>query len=375
MAPDEAHAARVAGFEQRMSTQPKAGFDNSEYVKNSTPTTAEMLADPALAQQQRVLAAGSPEMGAIDRNNNEARLIHFDNIGPGPMELNTLGKTRAANAKANLAAAFATKGEADASATVQHINEILAGPDGKLEPVQAALAKVKNALQTRDGKALETDPEQLYGVGKQINFQMSRLGGAETPGNLDETVKRALQSVKEKLYDNIEPAAPGFAKFRADYQRDSVPINVGEMLQEYRPKLLGGNDGATVSLGPVNSMLKSIGKRIASDDALDPAKSLTEDQVDKLFNLRADLQRQNNRYLTKPAGSNTQHDINLATQMGLHGVAGAANHVLGRIPVAGDIAANALENTARNASARNRAMLTNRLLFPQHPLIPPGSGY
>lgn len=370
----EAEAARATGFNERIARQPKLGFDNTEYVKNSTPTTAEMHADPMLAAQQRVLTAANPEMAAIDRNNNQARLDHFDDIAGTPTQVQTLKAARDAQADKDLSAAWANKTDANAQPVVDHIKGILSGPDGKIEPVRAALNKVLDGLQKADGTGLETDPQMLYGVRKQINFQMSKLGAAETPGNADKDVMRALQSAKDQVDAAIEPAAKGFDTFRSNYHEASKPINVAEMLQEYRPKLLGGPDGATIQLGSVNTMLKSIGQRMGSD-GLDSAKYLSDDQVDKLFNLRADLQRQGNRYLQKPAGSNTQHDLNLASDLGLHGATAATNHLFSKVPIAGEMAARAIDNLARNASAKNRGLLTNRLLFPEHPLVPPQGGY
>ncbi len=354
----QAEASRATGFNYRMAQQAKEGYDNLEYVKGSKPTLAEQLGDPALAAQQRVIAAGNEDFAALDRANNEARIDHFDNLAGTPTTLQTLVDARDAQAQADLAAAWANKAPVDATPVLDRVNAALAGPDGKLGPVRAALNEVKSSLQNADG-SLETDPEQLYGARKNIAFLMSKVGRAANPGYADGTVMRQLGQAKDALDAVIEPGAPGYQKYLNNYAAASKPIDVQELLQSYRPNLLDAS--GNMQLSRVNTMMKSIGQKMASD-VVNPAKSLDDDTVDQLFNLRSDLLRQNNRNLARPAGSDTQNNQTVANEMGLNAVTAGAHVLASHVPGGNLLVGPAMTAAVKSSNAKIQAHLTNRLL-------------
>ena len=314
MTPAQAAASRATGFADRLSSQAPLRFDNIEYVPGSRPTLAEQTASPELAAQQRVIAPGNAEFTNLDRANNEARLAHFDQIAGSPTTLETLQAQRSAQADTDLQAAWANKKPADAQPVVDQINAALAGPDGKLAPVRSALDAM-SALQKSDGSGLETDPEMLYGARKQISYLMSKTGQRANPAYGEPTVVRQLQGVKDALDSVIEPAAPGYQKYLDNYSTASKPIDAQEYLQSKRAGLLGV-DG-TMQLSRVHSLMKGIGDQMALPGP-NAAKSISDDDVDKLFNLRADLLRQNNRNLQRAAGSDTQANQTVAAEMGMN---------------------------------------------------------
>lgn len=363
MTPAQAEASRATGFNYRLSQQATPGFDNTEYVPGSKPTLAEQIADPALAAQQRVIAPGNPDFANLDRANNEARLDHFDNMAGTPTTVETLKAARSAQADADLTAAFGSKGTADAQPVLDHIHDILSGPDGKRGAVRSALSDVAAGLRGDDG-TLETDPEMLYGVRKHITDLMSKQGQMSTP--LSGRVVGQLQSTKDALDAAIEKAAPGYGQYLSNFAAASRPIEAQELLQGFRPNLLDAK--GNMQLSRVNTMMKSIGQQMASP-GVNPAKSLSDDTVDQLFNLRQDLLRQDNRNLARPAGSDTFHNQTVGNEIGMNALSAGAHVLASHVPGGNLLVGPALSSAVRSTNAKVRAHLTNRLLTAE-PLEP-----
>ena len=370
MSAAQAEASRATGFNQRMSTQAAPGLDNTEYVPGSKPTLPEQLADPALAAQQRVIAPGNPEFAALDRSNNEARLDHFDGLAGTPTTLQNLEEARDAQAQVDLSKAFTNKQPADAQPVLDHLDAALAGPNGKLGPVRSALTEVRSSLFDADGN-LESDPEVLYGARKNISYLLSKAGRAANPGYADATVQRQLAGVKDVLDSSIESGAPGYQQYLSNYAQASKPIDVQDLLQSYRTGLLDAS--GNMQLSRVNAMMKSIGQKMQAQ-GVNPAKSLDDNTVDQLFNLRSDLLRQNNRNLARPAGSDTAHNLTVGNEIGMNALSAGAHVLASRIPGAGMIIGPAIQNAVRSSNAKVSAHLTNKLLEGL-PLQPPQGGY
>ena len=367
MTPAQAAASRATGFADRLSSQAPLRFDNIEYVPGSRPTLAEQTASPELAAQQRVIAPGNAEFTNLDRSNNEARLAHFDQIAGSPTTLETLQAQRSAQADTDLQAAWANKKPADAQPVVDQINAALAGPDGKLAPVRSALEDAMSALQKSDGSGLETDPEMLYGARKQISYLMSKTGQRANPAYGEPTVVRQLQGVKDALDSVIEPSAPGYQNYLDNYSAASRPIDAQEYLQSKRAGLLGV-DG-TMQLSRVHSLMKGIGDQMALPGP-NAAKSISDDDVDKLFNLRADLLRQNNRNLQRAAGSDTQANQTVAAEMGMNALTAGAHVIASHVPGGNLLVGPAFNSALKSSNAKIKTRLTNRLLGaePMEPL-------
>ncbi len=359
-------ATRATAFNQRFATQAPLRFDNTEYVPGSVPTLAEQLANPELASQQRVISSGNPDFATRDRANNEARLDYFDNLAGTPSTLAAMEADRAAQAEQDLSAAWQNKGTADAQPVADQINQALSGPSGKLRPVRDALEDVGDALYDQDGN-LETDPEMLYGARKQISYLLSKAGQRANPAYADRTVMSQLQAVRNTLDSVIEPAAPGYQQYLQNYAAASRPIDAQELLQSYRPNLVDAR--GNMQLGRVNTMMKQIGQQLSSRGVA-PAKSLDDDTIDKLFNLRQDLLRQENRNLARPAGSDTAHNLQVASDIGMNALH-AGGHVLAAHVPGGNLLWSAASDSAlRNARSAATDQLSRRLLQAE-PLVPP----
>ena len=367
MTPAQEAASRATGFNYRMAQQANTKFDDATYVPGSKPTIAETSADPALAAQQRVLANGNPEAANLDRANNEARLDYFDSLAGTPTTVQTLQAARSAQAQTDLNAAFQNKGTADAQPVVDQINSVLAGPDGKRAAVASTLNNVAGALQKADGSGLENDPQMLYGVRQHITDLMSKQGQMDNPMAARATAQ--LQGVKDALDAAIEPAAPGYQQYLRNYAAASKPIDTQELLQSYRPNLMDAK--GNIQLSRVNTMMKSVGQNLTST-GVNPAKSLDDDTVNGLFNLRQDLLRQENRNLARPAGSDTAHNLSVMSQLGENTLMGGAHALAAHVP-GGNLALGAVLNKASQSSnAVVQRTLANRLFTPVETSGPPG---
>ena len=356
MTPAQAEASRATGFNYRLSQQAPLHYDDTVYVPGSTPTLAEATADPALAAQQRVIAPGNEDFALKDRLNNEARLDYFDNIAGTPTTVETMKAARSAQADTDLAAAFANKGTADAQPVVDAIQSILAGPAGKRGPVIDAMNKALAPLYDAKG-ALETDPEMLYGARQNVTDLLSKTAAQEKPGLRLATSQ--LAQVKDALDAAIEPAAPGYQQYLQNYSNASRPIDAQEVLQGYRPSLLDAK--GNMQLNRVNQMMKSVGQHMAAPGT-NPAKSLTDDHVDQLFNLRQDLLRQSNRDMQRPAGSDTAHNLGVLNEIGINAATAGAHVIASHVPGGNLLLGTAMNQINASNSAKAKAFLTNKLL-------------
>ncbi len=355
----QANASKLTGFNYRMSQQAPLAYDNTPYVAGSTPTLAEATADPAMAGQQRVIAAGDADFANLDRKNNEARYDHFDDLAGTPTTVQTMQAQRGEQASADLQAAFSKTTPVSTAPVMDTINGILNDPRlGENSDVKRYVGQVQQQMLKPDG-TLKDDPENLYGVRENITNMLNKASAANDP-----TVGNAggqLLQIKSALDSAIETGAPGYQQYLSNYATASRPIDAQQLLQSYRPNLAGA-DG-TMQLSRVNSMLKNIGGQMSSG-GLSPAKSLTDDQLDGLFNLRSDLLRQNNRNLARPAGSDTANNLSVMGQLGTGAATAGAHALVSHIPGANMLLNAVMDNATGKAAAANRATLKNALLNP-----------
>ncbi len=196
------------------------------------------------------------------------------------------------------------------------IDKIMASPEGKQDAVANAMAKIKSKLYDADGN-LETMPDQLYGVRKQITNMMSKIGQQADP-----TLKLAtgqLNDVKTALDSVISSGAPNFPDYLKNWSEASRPIDAMKQLQSYDITDKLGN----LQYNKVQAMMSDIVKKQAAP-GVNPAKSISPDQMDRLWNLRDDLARENNKdQIARTKGSDTTQMLNASGAIGSGPIAGA----------------------------------------------------
>lgn len=362
---DKEIAAYKLASDQKMLTQPANqravnGVDTTQYVKDSMPTQAEYDTNSNPTQQRADLQKPefSPQEIARRQSNSLAREDHFDNTAGTPVTTLRLEEAREANGEAALQDAWKGRIATNAQPVVDQIDSILKSPDGKQTPVSDALTQVRSKLFNNAGE-LEQDPQQLYGVRKQINGMLSTRYQRQNPTAADAAPQ--LQAIMKTLDDTIEQGAPGYQAYKSQWAADSAPIDVEKYLQGKRAGLFDSNN--QIAPARVQTMMKQIVADRAARGA-NAAKNITDDQMSSLWDLRNDTARQANIDLGKARGSDTNQ------------IAAASGGLLTR--TLGSVGANALTaarvgtmNTIGEAIhpglgyAANSVFETNRLLRSQ----------
>lgn len=273
-------------------------MDLTEHVPGSTPTLAQATANPGLATLERSVKASNPTpFAAISQGNQQARELAVDAMRGDRQSLDDLVTHRASQTDPLREAAFANAQPTDPKPVIDAIDAALASPSGQRDAVQSALTNIRAKLVNPDG-AMQTDPEQLWGVRMAIGDMLSPLSaGTKSDGRL---ASRELMSVRDALDPVIENGAPGFKGYLKSYADASKAVNSQEFLQGLKLTDSQGN----ITLGRVDSGLTRIAAMRAKGGA-NPAKDIPDDTMQKLYALRDDLRRQANSELGRGSGSDT----------------------------------------------------------------------
>ena len=280
----------------------------------------------------------------IAAENNDARAQHFARLAGSDVDVMNAKAARSAQAESNLSATWANKKPADASPVIAAADQIIQSPDGKRPLVRNAVDAVTKELYDTDGN-LETDPEMLYGVRKHVDDLMSREAGVDDPKSV-----RAFANLA-----TLKSALDG----------------VIEALQKFEPKLYDAQNRMTYN--KVQSMMRSIVDARQSS-GINPYKSISDDTMNELWNLRDDLRRSAGaQELARTPGSDSVQNLwDLAKHTGAVGARilahGAANWVA---PVLGSVAVDTAEHAL---STRRAARLARRLTERGMKLLKPDSG-
>lgn len=366
----EAIAQRATGEVQRLIEPQPQGVDANNYVPGVSPTEAHMVQNARASRNEKLLESEMPD-GFKQRRaeNNDARVNFFQDMAGTDTLIRRAIEDRAARAETDLRAAWANKTAADTAPVMETAQAILESPDGRRPAVRAAVDSVTKELLDAKGNPI-TDPELLYGVRKHIDDLLSKAGAADNP--MATRVKAQLLDLKKALDGAIEPAAPGFRQYLDNFATASRPIDEMEVLQGYLKgkSLLDSRNQMTYS--GVQRMMRDIVTDRASND-INPAHSITDDTMAKLWALRDDLRRvASAEDLAKARGSDTfQNFADFVKSGAKTGALGAAHAVAGPLTGGiGNIAINALVNSSR---AKGLRKATDRALNPdrENALAPP----
>lgn len=342
--------------------------DATIYVPGSTPTAADVAGNAAvsLEEKQHRFNLGpekAQQFSDLDRANNDARVDYFDNLAGNDNAVKTLQDARSIQAEGDLAQAWGNKQPTDAQPVMDTINSILAGPSGKLSAVKNALGNVKDILTDSKGN-LETDPEVLYGVRKEVANMLGKNAISANPTLQDAASQ--LGQVKDALDATIEQGAPGYGQYLQNYASASKPIDTMQYLQSFRPKIL--NSSGQMSIAQVHGMMRDITSKQMMPGA-NAAKNIDPDTLGSLWNLHSDMVRMNNRNLGKAAGSDTVQNASVVGQITGHAASAGAHFVAGHIaPGFGNMLVEGGKTILKNRSnAKSQQAInarTNQLLYP-----------
>lgn len=293
----------------RASSGGQLGANFNEIVPGSRPTLAQATGNAGIAALERAAqgrsTAGANAFNELQQANNAARLDFFNAIKGSQDDLMAAAAQREQQALPLLKDALDNARPANANPVMDKINSILESPEGQRDAVVNAMNSIKNKLDLGEGQGLQSNVEQLYGIRKAINDQLENVSGRDNTAA--QLASRQLIDVRNSLDDAIEQAAPGFKDYLSQYAELSKPINAMNYLQKLD---LTDQTSQRLTLNKVKAAINKIQNAQAAPGASD-AKAISPEQMDGLYRLQADLQRENNSTLGKGIGSNTFQ--NLAT--------------------------------------------------------------
>lgn len=311
--------------------------DSTVYIDGINPTMAQREQTAVAAREMKTQRNLSAEADQAERElldeHNTKRKTHFQETAGSDVTQGIDIAAAEKNIDEALGKAFSAGGEVNHQPIMRAIQAERAGPSGKLPPVKAVMKIIEDAMQKSDGSGLETDPTQVYGVRRVINYLQSKNFLAENPGYGDKDVQAALIRVKAAIDGAIEPVAPGFTKALADYHTARSAFDVNEALQKWEPKLIDGQ--GRLQYSPMHRMMNEIIQSRDPRAPLNPWQSMPEAQLNRLKSLHDDLQRvASAEELAKARGSDTAMnalDAVKAAAQGLPGTiaAGVVGHIVG----------------------------------------------
>jgi hypothetical protein len=379
LTPGEVDAYRATAEGKKLLENQVVGEpDRTAYIPGSNPNLAEQEQTVNASRELKSLgvasAEASDEAKLAAQTNNEARKAYWEDTAKSPVDVQKADAAREEQAQADLKATWANKTDANAQPVLDTANAIKASPDGRRPAVRSAVDSITNELTDADGNLI-TDPEQLYGVRKHIGDLLSKEGQRETP--LAARATDSLTKLRDSLDGVIEDAAPGFKQYLQNFRDASRPIDEMQVLQDTEPKLFRGPQ-STMTYSDFQRFMKNV-VDMRNAQGVNPYKSISDDTMQRLWNLRDDLRRSAGaQELARAPGSDTASNIiDAIKQYGKLGgslaMDTAASHMFG--PVAGPVISRGLravtapiiaQRTARAQMGRMREML-----YPSNPLTPP----
>lgn len=333
------------------------GVDNEVYVPGVERPLAAREFSPANSVDEKTLRQADPvydaHYKAIEKKNNETMVEYLREDAGDPNALQAAHEARDAAAPP-AQQLFAAEKPVDAAPLVERIDSILASPAGKRGAVARVLNDVRDKLFDKDGK-LETLPSQLYGARQNITDWLRKGAGTGDLAADAKLAKSQLGDLLPVLDPIIGQGAPKFEDYLKGFAEASKPIDQMEFLQTYATgakKITDAN--GYLQLNKVQKMVDDIYQGV-SKPGVNKAKSLTDDQIQRVVAVRNELQA--NEYkdrLARTKGSDTQQLTNRSGFLG-EGPLGTAVRGAGDLAVHGALAmlpgggfTNALYGAHRN---------------------------
>lgn len=371
----EAGQAEIAGnvIRQFADGGPTA-LDVRQLVPGSMPTLAEATGNAGLATLQRGTRDLRPN-AFVEREsqNADARAALFDKTAGDKSAMEAADKARQDAADALYGQAFqsdAMRRDLAASAEaarapfagvgVAKTSEDLATP-GLRELAQRpdfkrAVEQAKT-LAANKGIALKDPLQSLQGL-HFVKLALDDMANPQAASSMGRNASAAINDMRSKLADELSKVSPQYGAARATYADMSQPVNAMEALQGLKLTDAQGK----ITLAKVQNALRSLQQQIDAPGP-NPAKSITQQQMQALTAIRDDLMRQANLGLGRSIGSNTFQ--NLSTDNILNSVAGnTLTRLAGKVGIPGLVGqVGRLAYSGPNEAIRNR--LVDMMLDPQ----------
>ena len=375
-AQEQAYRSTAEG-NKLLETQQPGIPDQRQLVTGVQPNSVELEQSVQAARELKSLKLASPQLGedqaAIVDANNSARQGFFNNLAGSKVTLQNAIDARQAQADADLKTTWANKADTDPQAVLDTAQQILQSPDGRRQAVRNAVNSVTRELYDANGNLI-TDPEMLYGVRKHIGDMLSSEGAATDP--LAVRAKANLLELQNSLDGVISAGAPNFRTYLDNFSTASRPIDAMRVLQEHENGLYGTQN--RMEYGRFQRFMRDV-VDARSQPGVNSYKSIPDDTMQQLWNLRDDLRRSSAAVeLARTAGSDTAQNLMDLAKHGLARGVGAtlgatAGSLLGPIGtgVGASVGAQAGEGFMAGRAEQRAYRRGQQLLYPQNQLGPP----
>jgi hypothetical protein len=371
MTPGEEAAYRSTAEGNKLLEPQEPGVrDDKQYLTGEKINEAQASQNVEIARELNSLREQTPAldkaMTADENHNNNIRTNAIHNAIPGQVQITAARTARQAAMDLNEPKVFANAADADVRPIVKEIQDILNDPKNlENSQLRQYVRPLIARLQNPDGTPKITNPLQLWSWRQDVQHLTSGAAQAADP-NLSR-VSGLLGRVLDKTDERIEAAAPGYkANLRDEYRTRSREIDAMEALNAERFKLFDSQNKPNYNA--VQSLMKRMVDARQANDPYDPFTHVTQDTLDKFWNIRDSMRRQAAvDRLGKPRGSPTSQNVGdamrIAGKMALQTAAPAIGATLGTAlipipgvgPVAG-IAAGATLNHFLSARAMGQRL-------------------
>jgi hypothetical protein len=399
MGPRSAGAAATPGYEAIHTPAEEAAYranaegkkllepqiigepDNNMYIPGETVDSAAREQTAKAARELKELGIRVPEASdvqkAAEQSNDTARTIYTENTAKSQVDIQNRTARREADINADKVKVFAednVKGPVDFEPVIRRMEEVLNDPFNRQN---SDLRAAYQPLLERIRAAGIEDPREAWSLIRDIDKMTGKRARSEDR-HLHE-VAHDLNEVSKLIGDQVDLVAPGFGNMRARYAEHSRAIDEMTVLQGALKNLRG--PGQKLTYNDFQRFMKNVvDSRMTGPTDLNAFKSITEENMQRLWNIRDSLRRvASAKELARAAGSDTMPNIIDAlkgiAKMGgtgaLHAYAGAHLGPAGNFALQGLTAIGKGLNDRR--TTRRTVQQMNRLLYPTEPLrLPPG---
>lgn len=291
-----------------------------ELVAGSRPTLAEATGNAGIAGLQRASRDLRPN-AFVEREgmNAAARTAAFDDIAGDAAALRASNQARDDAADSLYGRAFGADAmRQDLANTAQRTRapfkgvglsgarEDLATPGLRelmARPGFRAAAESAKRLAADRGVQLDDPLQSLQGL-HYIKLALDDALNPAAKSAMGRNASAAVMGMRDKLADELAKVSPLYGTARRTFADMSQPGNAMEALQGLNLTTANGN----MTLNKVTNAVNSL-EKLRKAPGVNPAKSVTQDQLKKLEAIRADLLRQDLLNGGRSAGSNTFQNI------------------------------------------------------------------
>ena len=316
------------------------------FVEGSTPTTAQVLANPTIVSAEKAMANNpsfKPQFEARNIQNNAARIAAVQGVAGTPDALQGAVDARTQATQPLLSKLFydaTTSQPVPASAVLSKVNE-LENSSFSTDPVikrtlGAIRSQIADAIEKTDTNSYTYTPSQLKGLRDAPYVRADLLDGIRqnlrgtlrdnaSDGIVSSKQSAGLEPLADHITSAIDEANPGYRDYLATYAQGSRPINTMEAAGSILDNVAGGGRSADAS-GAAQVTLAGYRAALAralskSPYGIDPAAQST------LEGVQSDLQRASISNSIRSPGSDTSYNLQapswLAGQLYGKGMTGA----------------------------------------------------